>query len=262
MERIASSWTELHQRNSVLALTGLLHFLLIFVTGALILVDSTTVLGLNAWVKPAKFMVSITIYLWTVAWLIGHIQGWKWPVRVIAWGISAAMTVETVCLFIQASRGTTSHYNTATAFDGAVFGMMGTMIAVDTVLMVGLFFLFIPPIRTLSAPYQWGIRLGILVFLFGGYVGGQMIANMAHTVGAPDGGPGLPFLNWSTQAGDLRIAHALGLHALQLLPLAGFWIGENRKRPVLWLLSVAALYLLLVGGAFLQAKAGSPIVAL
>ncbi|MGI9629093.1 MAG: hypothetical protein ACR2QM_19880 [Longimicrobiales bacterium] len=262
MERISKSWTELHRRSSILALTGLLHFLLIFVTGVLILLDATTVLGLNAWVKPLKFMVSITIYLWTVAWLIGHIEGRKWPVRVIAWGVSLAMVVETVCLFIQASRGTTSHYNTATAFDGAVFAMMGTMIAIDTVLMVGLLLLFLPRIQSLSVPYQWGIRLGILVFLFGGYVGGQMITNMAHTVGAADGGPGLPFLNWSTQAGDLRIAHALGLHALQILPLVGFWLGSKQERPLRWMFSAAAIYVVVMAGAFLQAKAGSPILAL
>jgi hypothetical protein len=86
----------------------------------------------------------------------------------------------------------------------------------------------------------------------------------AHTVGAADGGPGLAGTGWSTQHGDLRVPHFLGLHAMQTLPLVALLLARRRLsdavRVRLVLIagtSYAALYLILVG----QALRGVSLVA-
>lgn len=49
-------------------------------------------------------------------------------------------------------------------------------------------------------------------------------------MGAPDGGPGLPVTDWSADHGDLRIAHFVGMHGLQILPLLAWWLARGRPR--------------------------------
>lgn len=86
----------------------------------------------------------------------------------------------------------------------------------------------------------------------------------AHTVGAPDDGPGLPFLNWSTSRGDLRIPHFLGLHAMQAIPLLA-WLLSRRKKmlepqrvQMVWFsaFAYASLFVLLLW----QALGGRPLL--
>jgi hypothetical protein len=88
----------------------------------------------------------------------------------------------------------------------------------------------------------------------------------AHTVGLEDGGPGLPIVGWSTDGGDLRVAHFVGLHALQVLPLLGWllttyapvWISPKARARIVG--AAGALWLALTLLVFWQALRGQPLI--
>lgn len=264
----AGLWQQLKSRNPILARTAIFHAALFLIALGLFMVDSREVMGVNAWIKPMKFMVSITIYLVTVALLMGHIERPRWAVRTIAWGISSCMVVETTLIFMQAGRGVRSHFNVMTPFDAGVFSIMGLGVIIDSLLMALMLCLFFRRDVELAPPHLWGIRIGIVMFLLGGIVGGWMSSQGGHTIGSEDGGPGLPFLNWSMTGGDLRIGHALGLHGLQVMPILGCLITKRRNSENISLFAVWALktFGVLYGTMFLitllQASQGRAITSL
>jgi len=215
----------LHDAYPLLAWAGWLHVAALGAALALWPFDHRTVTGLNVWIKPLKFSASGIIYLWTLGYLLADLPAVaQRSVRRITRLAAVTMTGEIVLIIMQAARGTSSHFNMGAAFDGLVFGAMGILIMINTVAIVWALWLVFRQRPFGSAAWVWGVRLGILLFLIGSAIGGSMAGRMAHTVGAADGGPGLPFLGWSTRAGDLRAAHFLGLHALQALPLVGWLV--------------------------------------
>ena len=258
-------FAELYRRNALLTLVGWLHVLALLATIVGLVSDDRTVLGLNTWVKPMKFMASIAVYLWTIAWFTRYVRRPRWAMQTVSIVISVAILIESACILLQAARGTRSHFNFATDFDAAIFQTMGVMIVVNLLMVVVVLFLFSRPTVRLASAYLLGIRAGIVLFLVGGAIGGYMIGQGAHTVGAPDGGPGLPLVNWSTVAGDLRIAHGAALHALQILPLVGYGLSRWPRVPgnlakLALMAAAAGVYAALVYALFRQALAGQPLV--
>ena len=220
---------ELRHRDPLLFWIGAAMMLTFIVVTLLSISDTRLILGINPWIKPMKFLTSITIFLWTVAWFMPETSPGGRPRNIVRWTIGSAMAIEIACIILQSARGTTSHFNQTSALDVAIFALMGVTIVVNTAAMV----MFLSIVRRDTPPhragYIWGIRLGVAIFLLASLQGAVIVANNAHTVGAPDGGPGLPFVNWSTTAGDLRIAHFFGMHAMQALPLLGFLLDYDRS---------------------------------
>src|SRR4029453_17369977 len=133
-----------------------------------------------------------------------------------------------ILITMQAARGVTSHFNQSTPFNAIVFAVMGAAITVNIFAAAYVGFKFWTAGADLPAPLLWGIRLGLTIFVFASFEAFLMVRQRAHSVGLADGGAGLPFLNWSTLGGDLRIAHFFGMHSLQALPLIGYWFSTRR----------------------------------
>ena len=259
--------TECYRRNRLLTLVG--GSLLVSVLPMLVIAafDYRTVAGLNPWIKPMKFSVSLGVYFLTLAWLLAYLPGPRRAIRTIGWVTAGAIILETPILVLQAARGVTSHFNVATPLDTALYLAMGVAAVTQMVLLGWTLVLFCTQKVVLPSLYLYGIRAGMALVLVGMLPGFEMVVRGQHSVDVVDRGAGLPVLNWSTAGGDLRVAHFFGLHAIQALPLLGYllarWqrvLGTRSSTAALTLFTAA--YALVIVGTFGQALGGYPIVAL
>jgi len=246
---------ELYNRNRLLTFFGMANFLLFGLLLLFSMIDDRTFLGINVWIKPMKFAVSIGIFCWTMAWILDYLPE-KSQVNIIAITIVAMLGIEQVIIVGQAALGQASHFNESSLFDGVLFGIMGLAIIINTFMILWTLILFMKK-QELPQGYLWGIRFGLIIVLFASLEGYLMIANGGHTVGAADGEEGLFLLNWARKYGDLRVSHFLGLHAIQIIPLFAWFFSKDKIAPVSFF---ALIYLLLSAGTLWQALAGGPLI--
>jgi len=232
------SWSVIIDRLNV----GSLTLLVGCVFG--LLFDHRVIGGSLAWIKPTKFALSGLVFAYSISWILRGIDGEDALKKRLATIIATVLTGEYTFIVLQVFRGVRSHFNSSTPFDSVVYSIMGIMISV---LAASMFPLIVAIFRQkarnpiLAESVRWGLIgtvIGMLVAIlmtapspwtFHQYIAAVPHGSVgAHTVGAFDGGPGLPFVGWSTVAGDLRIAHFVGLHALQVLPFVGWVLGLRR----------------------------------
>lgn len=244
--------------------------------------------GQPIWAKPLKFSISFVLYSATLIWMVSLVESprtRRWARRAGA-VVAVAGTIEMIAIVGQVLRGRASHFNVETTLDLTIWAVMGNTIVVLWLATATLAVLLLRE-RSLAVDTAWAVRLGLVVTLIGMAVAflmtrptgaqvaaaeatGAMPTVGAHAVAVPDGGPGLPLVGWSTTGGDLRIAHFVGLHALQGLPLllVGLTLLAPRV-PVLRDARVRARLVGIAGAAWTgltvlltwQALRGQPIVA-
>lgn len=272
------SAVRLHRPLLVLAVVSAV-FAAVCVIG--LLVDPREILGQPAWAKPLKFALSIALYSVTLAWMIGLATRARRLLSLLGVVVVVALVLEMVVIVGAVVTNTTSHFNVATPLATAAWALMAvSIVVVWLVTVVVAIVLFRAPLGdpARSLAIRAGLVIGlvgmVLAFLMTSPTAAQLndfqgVAG-AHAVGVADGGAGLPLLGWSTEGGDLRVPHFIGMHALQALPLLVVGLEFAAARvPVLRSVAVRARLVLAatVGFAGLvalvtwQALRGQSVVA-
>lgn len=243
---------------------ALVFFLLFAIIYAGTFIDARLFNGVSVWEKPAKFFLSLSLHMATLAWGLALVPATSRQTPVIHWTsivVLAAAIGEMVYITFRAARGEASHFNTGTTIAWLLYAAMGLGAVTISAATgyIGWRILKEAPASGLAFATGLGFILaGLLAVLFGGYMSSQD----GHWVGGNlSDATGLPFFHWSTTGGDLRVAHFFGLHIMQALPVLGFLVAGFSLARQLIILGVI-LWVGLTCVTFIQAISGTPFIRL
>ena len=245
---------QLKNRNETLFYYGLICLILAFVFLILTKYTDIQVYQVNAWYKPFKFAFSTFLYAWAMAWYCYYLP--KFNIDIFNWTIIILLGFEIIYIALQASKGQQSHYNLSTPIYATLYSMMAIAASIVTLytLYIGVLF-FTQKFTGLPDYYIWAIRLSLIIFVVFSFQGFLMGGRLSHTVGLVNDNSDLFIAGWSKLAGDLRIAHFIGMHALQILPIMAFYLLKDTKITIF----VSLIYGALAAFTLVQALKGNPL---
>jgi hypothetical protein len=248
---------ELKTRNETLYYYGLLCFVASVIFLILTKYSNVQVYQVNAWYKPFKFAFSTFVFSWAIAWYCSYLPNFN--IQLFNWTVIILLGFEIVYIAIMASKGQQSHYNVSTPVNAALYSAMAAAASIVTLYTayVGILF-FQNTFPQLPNYYVWAIRLSIILFVIFSFEGFTMGARLNHSVGALNVNSNWFVLGWSNTVGDLRVAHFIGMHALQVLPVVSYYILKDTKATII----LAIVYGLLATTTLIQALQGKPLIAI
>ncbi|MFZ1774268.1 MAG: hypothetical protein WAT78_09965 [Rhizobiaceae bacterium] len=257
---------EFFRRSPAFASAGLFVALLAVPAGAAWLLDARQLAGVAIWDKPLKFMLALSVYLFTLAWYEAYVPQaagkarWR---RVHSGVVIAAIVLELAVISGAAALGTASHFNASSPAWQITYGLMGIGAVLLTSASAVQGWLIARGSGGLSPVLRLALALGLLMTLpLTLWTAGYMSAQGGHLVGGNlSDAEGIFLMGWARDGGDLRVAHFFGSHALHFIPAFGLVsqrvFGRNTTLPV-WLFAVG--FTGFVGFTFLEALAGQPFL--
>jgi hypothetical protein len=235
------------RRHPVLMISAAVNAMMLVVALLGLVVDTRQVLNMPAWSKTVKFGLSQALYTVTLICILEQIKVRPQLMRWIGHLTGAMLIIEIVIITGQTVRGVPSHFNNMTAFDAMLYRTMGIAIVLVWLSNIVAFVALLRE-RSSSLTLAWGLRLGLGVALVGMAAAFAMAAPNATQSAALEAGQDigmlgshnvdvmtdgetrmLPFLGWNMEGGDLRIAHFIGLHGAQIIPLFALWVIRAQR---------------------------------
>jgi len=227
-------------------LTGFVWLMLALAvpTALLLALDDRYWRDVAIWAKPLKFMLSTAMFAATTAWFVGllpqRMRGSS-MVRGLAWTVVITSTFEVSYISLQAFLGEGSHHNVGDPLHAVLFGLMAIAAVCLTATQALLAWLIARHSPTRSTLTTQAVVIGLVLTFALATASGFMLGGQQ-----PPQGVGLPGLGWHIGQADARPAHSLGVHAQQLLPLAGWLLQRGAApHPGRWLAAFALAYVLL-----------------
>lgn len=176
------------------------------------------------WSKPFKFALSLAFHFGSFALVMRFMpsQAQDAPgLRSVAWIAAAAGWFELGYISIQAARFRHSHFNSATMIEASMAALMG--VGAILILIPGVFI----GILMASAPmavWPLSLRIGVAIGFIGG-VALTLVTGMAmgarrsrFAVAQEASVRPMRLTGWSLNRADLRPAHFLAAHMVQIVP--------------------------------------------
>ena len=255
-----------YRQEPVLVAFAILMTAMMLPTFVAFLYETRTFNGINVWIKPLKFMSSVAIFLFTMALFFPFLDATdraRKSVRVMIWLICTIFLLEILYITYRASLAEASHFNRATIRDEIYYALMGAGILAATVMSGWFGWLMLrAKDKIANADLRFAIALGLIAgCILGSATGAYMSQGTSHWVGGvPNDAGGSFFFGWSRTGGDLRVAHFIGLHAMQAIPLAG-WLATRyvpaQARNVV--IGATVLFTAATITTFAQALMGKPL---
>lgn len=246
--------TQLKFRNELLYNFGLICLIFSVLCYLLTFFTEVKVNNVNAWYKPFKFAFSTFLFVWAMAWYGFYLPNFNMSPYSITTII--LLGFEIAYITFQAGRGQLSHFNTSSALYSALYSLMAIAATIVTLYTAYIGILFFTQKIDLPKYYLFAIQWSIIIFVIFSFQGFVMGSKMTHTVGGKDGTAGIPLLQWSYRHGDLRVAHFIGMHALQVIPMLSYYVLKNLKLTIV----LTIFYLLLASWTLITALQGKPLL--